>query len=459
MSTGALGVAATSAGDFALFAGGVAFNSQSNVEVFDASTGTWSIFQLSTDRGAMGATSVGTLAIFGGGVQGTSGTGFQSSDVVDFFDTSTGVWTTGLLPTASGASSATSVGTKALFTNGSAVDIFDTATGTWTSMTLTPIPRLATSATSAGTKAFFIGGPSAAASALVDVYDDSTGQWGVEPLPVPRHGVALTSSGNQVFFAGGWDTAAVAPSDVVDIYDVVTSTWRSARLTEARQDAAATAVGTKVFFAGGRGGATTGSATVDIYDTATDTWSTASLSAGRSGIAATTVDGRALFAGGAVCALNCTYSSFADIYDDRLGVRYCSPGVINSTGAASTLQCLGFPGSVAQGAAMLVARGLPPQTLGYFLTSNTQGLTVGPGGSQGDLCLGGAIGRFVGPGQSLNSGPDGRIQLTIDLTSLPQPNGVAVVQPGETWNFQAWYRDANPGPTSNFTDAVAVTFQ
>ena len=31
------------------------------------------------------------------------------------------------------------------------------------------------------------------------------------------------------------------------------------------------------------------------------------------------------------------------------------------------------------------------------------------------------------------------------------------VQPGDTWNFQAWYRDI--GNTNNFTDAVAVTFE
>ena len=31
--------------------------------------------------------------------------------------------------------------------------------------------------------------------------------------------------------------------------------------------------------------------------------------------------------------------------------------------------------------------------------------------------------------------------------------------PGQTWNFQAWYRDANPTVTSNFTDAVGITFQ
>jgi hypothetical protein len=33
------------------------------------------------------------------------------------------------------------------------------------------------------------------------------------------------------------------------------------------------------------------------------------------------------------------------------------------------------------------------------------------------------------------------------------------VAPGESWSFQAWYRDNNPTPTSNFTDASTVTFQ
>jgi hypothetical protein len=28
-----------------------------------------------------------------------------------------------------------------------------------------------------------------------------------------------------------------------------------------------------------------------------------------------------------------------------------------------------------------------------------------------------------------------------------------------TWNFQRWYRDLNPGSTSNFTDALRVTFR
>jgi len=32
------------------------------------------------------------------------------------------------------------------------------------------------------------------------------------------------------------------------------------------------------------------------------------------------------------------------------------------------------------------------------------------------------------------------------------------VTAGSTWRFQTWFRDANPSVTSNFTDAIAITF-
>ena len=90
----------------------------------------------------------------------------------------------------------------------------------------------------------------------------------------------------------------------------------------------------------------------------------------------------------------------------------------------------------------------------------TQGSVANPGGSEGILCLGGAIGRYVGPGQIVNSGATGEVSLALDLTQTPQPTGFVSVQPGETWNFQAWYRDAVGGTaTSNFTDGLEVQFQ
>ena len=83
-----------------------------------------------------------------------------------------------------------------------------------------------------------------------------------------------------------------------------------------------------------------------------------------------------------------------------------------------------------------------------------------PGGSMGNLCLAGSIGRYVGPGQIQQADATGNISLALDLTQVPQPTGFVSVGIGDTWNFQAWYRDAVGGSaTSNFTDGLSVTFQ
>jgi hypothetical protein len=101
-----------------------------------------------------------------------------------------------------------------------------------------------------------------------------------------------------------------------------------------------------------------------------------------------------------------------------------------------------------------------PNAFGYFLTSTTQGFVANPGGSMGNLCLAGSIGRYVGPGQIQNSGAAGAISLPLDLTQTPQPTGSVAIVAGQTWNFQAWYRDAVGGSaTSNFTDGLSIGFQ
>ena len=80
-----------------------------------------------------------------------------------------------------------------------------------------------------------------------------------------------------------------------------------------------------------------------------------------------------------------------------------------------------------------------------------------PGGSQGNLCLGGGIGRHAK--QVANSGAAGELVIHVDLTALPRPNGTHSVVAGETWNFQCWFRDNVGVPTSNFTDAIEIAFQ
>lgn len=143
------------------------------------------------------------------------------------------------------------------------------------------------------------------------------------------------------------------------------------------------------------------------------------------------------------------------LYPGNLGSNYCGPAVPNSTGSPGEIRATGSD-AVADDEFYLVAESLPPNQFGYFLTSATQGFAANPGGSQGNLCLGGTIGRFVK--QVSNSGSAGTFTIEVDLSKLPAPLNVAV-QAGDTWNFTTWFRDKNPSTTSNFTDGVSVLFQ
>ena len=131
---------------------------------------------------------------------------------------------------------------------------------------------------------------------------------------------------------------------------------------------------------------------------------------------------------------------------DVEGTSYCGPAVANSSGLPAVLDTCGSCDPDEQ-YFMLNARQMPVGKFGYFLTSQTQGFVQQPGGSQGNLCLGGQIVRFVNDLRLVDAG--GRFSLRL----------YAYAQAGETWNFQAWFRDVNPGNTSNFTQGMQVTFQ
>ncbi|MEE8467386.1 MAG: CHRD domain-containing protein [Planctomycetota bacterium] len=100
------------------------------------------------------------------------------------------------------------------------------------------------------------------------------------------------------------------------------------------------------------------------------------------------------------------------------------------------------------------ASGVPPGKFGYLLVGQGT-VVVHPPGSEGAICLAGSsLGRY--PAQGLTADNAGGLgPFTPDILTLPNNLGTALV--GETWNFQCWFRDV--GNTSNFTDAVAVTFE
>jgi hypothetical protein len=134
---------------------------------------------------------------------------------------------------------------------------------------------------------------------------------------------------------------------------------------------------------------------------------------------------------------------------EPMGSSYCGPAAPNSTGLPARIQAAGLDAADAD-YGFLSATQMPTNRKGYFLASRTQGFVSGPGGSSGNLCLAGGVVRLLPA--VLNTGPDGAFQREIDLDGLS-------VLAGETWNFQAWFRDGPPwSGGSNFTDGVSVVF-
>ena len=139
------------------------------------------------------------------------------------------------------------------------------------------------------------------------------------------------------------------------------------------------------------------------------------------------------------------------------GVNYCGPAIANSSGLSAEIT---FAGSneVALNDFALAASSLPPFSPTLLLVSRDESFVVTPGGRAGNLCLGGDIGRFVN--QVVGATGAGTASIDIDLTAIPQPLGAVSVAAGDTWRFQAWYRDTIFGfPISNFTDGLAVFFE
>lgn len=140
--------------------------------------------------------------------------------------------------------------------------------------------------------------------------------------------------------------------------------------------------------------------------------------------------------------------------EEGLGEAYCTPANPNSTGRSAAISASGFTRAPCN-RMTLNGTDLPPHQGALLLVSRETGFTPFVGGGQGDLCLGGTVGRLRDEIQVSDAG--GAVHFPFDLTDVPPFHHS--IRPGETWHFQAWYRDFHPGPTSNLTDAVSVEFE
>ncbi|MEZ6015737.1 MAG: FG-GAP repeat protein [Planctomycetota bacterium] len=142
---------------------------------------------------------------------------------------------------------------------------------------------------------------------------------------------------------------------------------------------------------------------------------------------------------------------------EAAGTAFCTASP-NSTGAPSSIAAIGSAALIDDNVTLYVS-GLPQTVLGYFVVSRDMLQIPGAGGAQGTLCVAStAMGRYAG--NVLSSGSLGLVSMPVDLTSIPTPTGSVAAAVGDTWNFQLWHRDTTgSGSTSNFSDAVSVTFE
>lgn len=144
-----------------------------------------------------------------------------------------------------------------------------------------------------------------------------------------------------------------------------------------------------------------------------------------------------------------------DSLADTVGSQYCEANP-NSTGQTAWINAR-FGEQSPFNVMLLRCTELPPDQFGLFANSMGNAVTSNPGGSAGNLCLSGSIGRYSD--QVASTGPFGQLQIIIDPQSLEQPNGPVSALAGEAWYFQCWVRDVENGvPTSNFSNGIAVTF-
>ncbi|HPF14536.1 MAG: hypothetical protein H6830_12940 [Planctomycetes bacterium] len=138
------------------------------------------------------------------------------------------------------------------------------------------------------------------------------------------------------------------------------------------------------------------------------------------------------------------------------GSTYCAPAAINSLGVSGTLEANGSDYAAAE-RLVLLADYLPSQQFALLLAGTAQASPTVPTGSQGNLCIGGTLARFNQLLTNTDNGLTARFDL--DPFEVPLAPGTLPIVAGSTYHFQVWYRDSNPSPTSNFTEALSVTFQ
>ncbi len=222
------GITTATAGNKLLLAGGITDPGGyppdwvSDVDIYDFGAQTWSTAHLSTARGSMSVATAGNKIFFVGG----TGPNFYGTTLVDIYDASTNTWSLSDLPSpASVVFSYAVAGNKVFFATGTPwggkVDVYDTSISLWSEIDLPEQVQFVT-ATTVGNKVYFAGGlanpPANNLSNVVEIYDNTTGTWSTtSSLSQPTEAMASIYVNEKIYWAGG-----VISNDFVNDRSVIT---------------------------------------------------------------------------------------------------------------------------------------------------------------------------------------------------------------------------------------------
>lgn len=277
LSEARFGIAAAGVSGKVIFAGGSSKTGDSKVvDIIDAESGTTSTHFLSRSRTLGVAIGIGNTIIIAGGTA-------KPDRTVDIWNVASNRWSTSRMPHALSNLNdglglpdfgAAVAGSKLIFTDGKRAELYDTSTGRWTTAVM-PNPTTRPVGTSIGSLVIFVG-----QDGLANVYNDVTGAWTAQTAPQKLYGQAATSVGTKAIFAGG-SNIDIHGSSAVNVFDSISGQWSQTSLSVGRDYLAGTSSSGRAIFAGGM--EHSGGNSVDTVDIFTDNSPTPILSGSLSG--------------------------------------------------------------------------------------------------------------------------------------------------------------------------------
>jgi hypothetical protein len=188
-------------------------SASSRVDIYDLVTNEWSSAKLSKPRAGMAVVTAGNKVFFAGGGTDFTNAGFDEvySDI-DIYNASSNTWSAASLSEPRKFISAATVGNKVIFAGGlskdfqvsATVDMYDVIAKNWSTAKLSEGRGFITAVT-ANNKVYLAGGiikyPGLAGSKKIDIYDNKTGSWAMSSLNSLEGAVAGVSTSENIYWA------------------------------------------------------------------------------------------------------------------------------------------------------------------------------------------------------------------------------------------------------------------